>query len=175
MRKKGSPINLTDVQRNNGIEVAFVQVSGVNLDTETLKGLDIRGIDWIGLPSSKTILLDQEMNRWDFNSLKQIVTRTKLAILEIEGWEIYTKPVLFKDYGDVVFCVVKDFQGNELGCFLLKDVPKGSTKALSPTRFCRTMLPIGSAGMNNKCRSDPCSKRIGNYKFIRSNWCYLWH
>ena len=120
LRKKGSLINWTDIQRNSGIEVEFVQVSGVNLDAETLNGLDIRGIDWVALPSGKTAILDQEMNRLDFELLKQIVTQTQPAILEIEGWEVYTKPVLFKDYGDMVFCVVKDFQGNELGCFLLK-------------------------------------------------------
>ena len=120
LRKKGSLINWTDIQRNSGLEVAFVQVSGVNLDAETLKGLDIRGIDWVGLPGGKTALFDQGMNRWNFELLKQDVVRTQPAILEIEGWEVYTKPVLFKDYGEVVFCVVKDFQGNELGCFLLK-------------------------------------------------------
>ena len=120
LRKKGSLINWINIQINSGLEVAFVQVSGVNLDAETLNGLDIRGIDWVGLPSAKTALLNQEMNRWDFDSLKQSVTRTQPDILEIEGWEVYTKPVLFKDYGEMVFCVVKDFQGNELGCFLLK-------------------------------------------------------
>ncbi|MCK5508171.1 MAG: transposase [Desulfobacterales bacterium] len=120
MRKKGSLINWINIQINSGLEVAFIQVSGVNLDAETLNGLDIRGIAWVGLPSAKTALLNQEMNRWDFDLLKQSVTRTQPDILEIEGWEVYTKPVLFKDYGEMVFCVVKDFQGNELGCFLLK-------------------------------------------------------
>ena len=45
MRKKGSLINWIDIQRNSGLEIAFVQVSGVNLDAETLKGVDIGGID----------------------------------------------------------------------------------------------------------------------------------
>jgi len=120
LRKKGSLINWIKIQINSGIEVEFVQVSGVNLDAETLDELDARGIDWVALPSGKTAILDQEMNKRDFDSLKQAVTRTQPAILEIEGWEVYTKPVLFKDYGEMVFCVVKDFQGNELGCFLLK-------------------------------------------------------
>ena len=62
MRKKGSLINWTNIQRNSGLEVAFVQVSGVNLDAETLKGLDIRGIDWVGLPGGKTALLDKATN-----------------------------------------------------------------------------------------------------------------
>lgn len=120
LRKKGSLINWINIQINSSLEVSFVQVAGVNLDAETLKGLDIRGIDWVGLPSGKTALLDQGINRWNFELLKQDAVRTQPAILEIEGWEVYTKPVIFKDYGEVVFCVVKDFQGNELGCFLLK-------------------------------------------------------
>ena len=120
LRKKGSLINWIDIQINSGIEVPFTEVSGVNLDAETLKGFDSRDIDWVALPSSKTVLLDQEMNKWDMELLKREVLRAQPVILEIEGWEVYTKRVFFKDYGELAFCIVKDFQGNELGCFVLK-------------------------------------------------------
>ena len=90
------------------------------MEPQTLKEIDNKGINWLGFPSSKTALFDLEENRWEFESLKEKVLQTRPVILEIEGWKIYTKPVIFKGYGELRFCIVKDFQDNQLGYFLLK-------------------------------------------------------
>jgi len=120
LRKKGSLIKWIQIQINNGIEIPLAEVSGINLESETLKELDNKDINWLGHPSSKTVLLDLNKNRWNFESLKEKTVKNKPVTIEIEGWEIYTKRVYFEGYGELNFCIIKDSQDNELGCFLLK-------------------------------------------------------
>ncbi len=120
LRKKGSLIKWVNAKLDNGFEISQTDVSGVNLNAETLHQLDEKGIQWLGLPSSKTILLDSKQNRLDFELLKKKVLKTTPVILEITGQKIYKKPTFLLDYGKVIFCAVKDSQDNEQGYFLLK-------------------------------------------------------
>ncbi len=120
LRKKGSLIDWVDIQRKNGIEIPMVKVSGVNLNGGTLEALDEKSIGWLGLPSAKTAIFDLESNRLNFDALKRETLRRQPEILQIQGWKLYKKPVVIKEFGELVFCIVNDFQDNQLGCFLLK-------------------------------------------------------
>jgi len=120
LRKKESLIEWINVQINNGAEIQDVEVSGVNLKPKTLRELDKRDIIWLGLPSTKTVLSKTGNKQWELEKLKEKTLRKTPMILELEGWKIYTKPVVLNDYGEVTFCIVNDLQHNELGCFLTK-------------------------------------------------------
>jgi len=123
LRKKGSLINWINVQLNQGYELSHTDVSGVNLTPETLTELDNLGVDWIGLPNSKTPLLDQEMNKYNFEELTQMLSETKPTVLELEGIDVYMKQLFFKGYEKLIFCIIKNFHGKLLGTFLLKKQP----------------------------------------------------
>lgn len=121
LRTKGSLLNWINIQINSGYKVRFTDVSGINLNSETLKGLDNIDVNWIGLPSNKTPLLDEEMMRYDFEKLCKIVGKVNPIIFEIEGFQAHIKQVFLKEYGKINICIIRDLQGNESGIFLLKN------------------------------------------------------
>ena len=121
LRSKGSLLKWINIQRDSGHTVQFTDVSGINLNSETLKGLDEIGVNWIGLPNSKTPLFDQEMTRYNFENLCQTVGKINPIIFEIEGFQAHVKKIFLKDYGPIYICIIKGLQDIESGTFMLKN------------------------------------------------------
>ncbi len=124
LRKKGSLLSWVNIQINNEHEVGLVEVSGINLNFETLQGLDNLGLNWICMPNVRTPLFDVKSNKYNFEELKQEVVKTKPTFFTLEGFQTYMKQVYLEGYGKIKICIVTNFQGNELGTFLLKKQAK---------------------------------------------------
>jgi hypothetical protein len=121
LRKKGSLLKLVELQEHNDFLVEPIEVTGVNLDSQTLEALDNKKIGWIGIPNNKTVIFDNNGNQWNYNTLIHTTKRNKPIEIQIEGWMLYSKKVVLSDYGKCVFTIVTDRQSNELGRFLFKD------------------------------------------------------
>lgn len=154
LRKKGSLLEMVELQEQNGHKPELVEVRGVNIESNTLQQLDEKEIDWIVIPNGKIRLLDRKNNRWDLEELESKTKKNKPTELQIQGWLIYSKKVVFGDYGEVECRVVTDMQGNELGIFLLKVAPLNSKTAILQEYFSRqevadsNKLKIALRGLN---------------------------
>ena len=137
LRKKGSLLEMVELQERNSYNPKLMEVTGVNLESGILNKLDEKQIDWTGIPSVKTPLFDREGNRWDANALKNKTRKNKPTELQFQGWLIYSKKVVFKNYGTVEYTVVTDILGNELGTFLFKTIDMKTKTTLLQEYFSR--------------------------------------
>ena len=114
-------MELLEAKVDQGIELPeWVPISGINLKLDTLRFLDDRKIEWLGLASSKTPLLSATGKKWNFEEIKKKTLKNNPHILEIPGWDLHCKAVHFEGYGALDFCVLLNLNGAELGCFLMK-------------------------------------------------------
>lgn len=137
LRKRGSLLEMVRIQEQSGIKPEFMEVTGVNLDGNTFSKLDEKQIDWIGIPNGKTQIFDKENNRWSLNALKSKTKKNKPTELHIQGWRIYSKKVILRDYGVIGYTVITDMQGNELGDFFFKLMALKSKTVLLQEYFSR--------------------------------------
>ena len=130
LRKKGSLLEMVELEEQSGHKPELVEVKGVNIESSTLKQIDEKEIPWIVIPNVKIQLFDRNNNLFPLDALKNKTKKNKPTELEIQGWQIYSKKVIFSDYGEVECTVVTDMQGNELGIFLLKAAPMRSKSTI---------------------------------------------
>ena len=121
-RKKDGLLKMINLNEKNGNPPTRVEVNGVNLNKETVTALDKKKISWMGIPNSKTKLLDPKNNYWNFSTLKEKTRKKRPIEVQLEGWQIYIKKVIFPEYGSVDFTIVTDMDGNEIGIFLFKHI-----------------------------------------------------
>jgi hypothetical protein len=115
LRKRGSLLEMVELEEQSGHKPELVEVKGVNIESSTLKQIDEKEISWIVIPNVKIQLFDRNNNLFPLDALKNKTKKNKPTVLEIQGWQIYSKKVVFSDYGEVECIVVTDMQGNELG------------------------------------------------------------
>lgn len=120
-RKKESLVQLLEVQLARGIARSdFIEVCGQNLSASTLLYLDQQSMEWIGIASSKTAMMNTAGEKWNFEELKKKTCGNKADVVEIMGWALHFKRVVIEGYGEVDFCVALNREGIELECFVMK-------------------------------------------------------
>jgi len=137
LRKKGSLLEMVELQEQNGQKPELLEVRGVNIESNTLRQIDKKEIDWIVITNGKIPLFDGENNNWNLDALKNKTKKNKPTELQVQRWLIYSKKVVFGDYGKVEYTVVTDMQGNELEIFLLKIAPMNSKTTILQEYFNR--------------------------------------
>jgi hypothetical protein len=154
LRKRGSLLKMIELEEQSGHKPELLEVKGVNIESGTLQQIDEKKITWIVIPNEKIELFDRNNNLFTLEALKNKTKKNKPAELEIQEWKIYSKEVIFKDYGEVECTVVTDMQGNELGIFLLKVAPMSSKTTILQEYFSRqevadsNKLKIALRGLN---------------------------
>ena len=144
LRKRGSRLQLVELQERKGTTPDSVEVTGVNLDASTLATLDQKQIPWIALPSKKTPLCTKNDARGKLEELEAKAAKNKPWLLEVDGWLVYRKAVRLKEYGPVDLVVVTDTQHQPLGTFLTKptSLPKDTTTLIQ--RYFQAREPADS-------------------------------
>lgn len=137
LRKRGSVLEMVELEEQSGHKPELMEVKGVNIESSTLQQIDEKGIPWIVIPNAKIELFDLSNNLFPLEALKNKTKKNKPTELEIQGWYLYSKKVIFSDYGEVECTVVTDMQGNELGIFLLKVAPMSSKTTILQEYFSR--------------------------------------
>jgi hypothetical protein len=154
LRKKGSLLEMIELEEQSGHKPELVEVKGVNIDSSTLQQIDEKEIPWIVIPNAKIELFDRNNNLFPLEALKRKTKNNKPTELELQGWHLYSKKVILSDYGDVECTVVTDMQGNELGIFLLKGAPMSTKTTILQDYFSRqevadsNKLKIALRGLN---------------------------
>lgn len=118
LRCKGSLAQWVELLEREGHKPEWVEVSGTNLESDTLKALDEREMGWLALPNSRTPLLNGLGNRWKWEELCRQALRRQPVVLETEGLHLHCKTVVLQGYEEVDFIAVTDRGGNSLGFFL---------------------------------------------------------
>ena len=123
LRKKGALLQFIDQCDQNNVLPDFINVTGHHLEPKTLNAIDIKNIPWIGIPNTKTPLLNQNKTPWDLEELKRKDLNKKPVAIDTIGWQIYSKEVFLDHYGKLDFIIVCNNAGQQLGIFVAKPLP----------------------------------------------------
>jgi hypothetical protein len=123
LRKKGALLQFIDQCGQNNVLPDFINVAGQHLEPKTLNSIDIKNIPWIGIPNTKTPLLNHNNTRWDIGELKRKDLNKKPVAIDTIGWQIYSKEVFLDHYGKLDFIIVCNNAGQQLGIFVAKPLP----------------------------------------------------
>lgn len=159
LRHSGSLLRKVELEEEKGLRPEWVEVTGINLEAETLSKLDAKSLGWVAIPNRRTPLVDQKGNRWALDDLRAKALKNEGRTIDLEGWLLYRKRAELRGYGEVRFIVVTDAESRELGMFLLKPTQQLQRETELLQHFFRAREPADSNKLNIALRGVERAKK----------------